>query len=285
MALRVKAGVIDSFREVRKMEHSGNTSEKANARVERRGEVPLVRMIDIHKWFGKVCALRGVNFEVKQNEIVGLVGDNGAGKSTLIKILSGFHLADRGEIHFEGNRVYIHNPKDAKRLGIETVYQEQALAPHVSIARNVFMGREPSRFIGFMNRKKMYEDSMDTISKLGLRIRDTDVAVEALSGGQRQGVAIARVLYFKAKLVILDEPTMALSVKESQQVMEFMKHLKEEGISVVFITHNIFHAYNIADRFVILSHGEGLADLRKEETSIDHLIELITIGRREQVTS
>jgi simple sugar transport system ATP-binding protein len=240
---------------------------------------PLVRMIDIHKYFGKVVALKGVNFEVKENEILGLVGDNGAGKSTLIKILSGFHQADRGETYFEGKKVHISSPKFAKRLGIETVYQEQALAPHISISRNVFMGREPTKFLGFMNRRKMDDDSLDTISKLGLRIKDTEAAVEALSGGQRQGVAIARVLYFKARLVILDEPTMALSVKESQQVMEFMKQLKTEGISVIFITHNIFHAYNAADRFFILSHGEGLADLEKKDTSIDHLIELITSGR------
>jgi simple sugar transport system ATP-binding protein len=240
---------------------------------------PLVRMIDIHKYFGKVVALKGVNFEVKENEILGLVGDNGAGKSTLIKILSGFHQADRGETYFEGKKVNISSPKFAKRLGIETVYQEQALAPHISISRNVFMGREPTKFLGFMNRRKMDDDSLDTISKLGLRIKDTEAAVEALSGGQRQGVAIARVLYFKARLVILDEPTMALSVKESQQVMEFMKQLKTEGISVIFITHNIFHAYNAADRFFILSHGEGLADLEKKDTSIDHLIELITSGR------
>ena len=247
----------------------------------RKTSTPLVRMIDIDKFFGKVVALKGVNFEVKENEILGLVGDNGAGKSTLIKILSGFHQADRGEIYFEGNKVHIHSPKYAKRLGIETVYQEQALAPHISISRNVFMGREPTKFLGFMNRRKMDHDSLDTISKLGLRIKDTEAAVEALSGGQRQGVAIARVLYFKAKLVILDEPTMALSVKESQQVMEFMKQLRSEGISVIFITHNIFHAYNAAERFFILSHGEGLADLKKKDTSIDHLIELITSGRRE----
>ena len=138
---------------------------------------------------------------------------------------------------------------------------------------------DKTKFLGFMNRRKMDNDSLDTISKLGLRIKDTEAAVEALSGGQRQGVAIARVLYFKAKLVILDEPTMALSVKESQQVMEFMKQLKTEGISVIFITHNIFHAYNAAERFFILSHGERLADLKKEDTSIDHLIELITSVR------
>jgi len=248
-------------------------------------ETPLVRMVDIDKWFGKVCALRGVNFEINQNEILGLVGDNGAGKSTLIKILSGFHPADRGEIYFEGKKVNIQSPKFAKKLGIETVYQEQALAPHISISRNVFMGREPTRLLGFMNKKKMDKDSLETMSKIGLKLKDTEAAVEALSGGQRQGVAIARVIYFKAKLVILDEPTMALSVKESRQVMDFMQQLKLEGISVVFITHNIFHAYNAAERFVILSHGEKLADIKKEDTSIDHLIELITSGAKQEKDS
>lgn len=238
----------------------------------------LVQMQDIHKWFGKVYALRGVNFEVGNNEIVGLVGDNGAGKSTLIKILSGFHPADRGNIYFEGERVRIHNPKDAKKLGIETVYQEQALAPHVSISRNVFMGREPTRWLGFLNKKVMDTESLDTLSKIGLRLRNPDAPVEALSGGQRQGVAIARVLYFKAKLVILDEPTIALSVKESRQVMEFIRQLKAEGISIVFITHNIYHVYQIAERFVILANGEKLGDIKKEDTSVDHLSEIITSG-------
>jgi len=246
-----------------------------------RGDTPLVRMVDIHKWFGKVCALRGINFEVQHNEIVGLVGDNGAGKSTLIKILSGYHGADRGEIYFEGKKINMSNPKDAKKLGIETVYQEQALSLHVSIARNVFMGRELTRTLGFMDRKRMDKESMDAITKLGLRIKDPEAVVEALSGGQRQGVAIARVLYFKAKLVILDEPTMALSVQESQQVLDFMQQLKAGGISVIFITHNIFHAYQAAERFFILSHGEALTDVRKEDTTIDHLIELIVSGKVE----
>lgn len=235
----------------------------------------LVQMHDIHKWFGKVCALRGVSFEVGGNEIVGLVGDNGAGKSTLIKILSGFHLADKGKIFFEGKQVNIKNPKEAKRLGIETVYQEQALAPHVSIARNIFMGREPTKSLGFLDKKMMDMESLETLSKIGLKLRDPETAVEALSGGQRQGVAIARVLYFKAKLVILDEPTIALSVKESKQVLEFMQQLKAEGISVVFITHNIYHVYQIAERFVILAHGQNIASIRKEDTSVDHLSELI----------
>jgi len=242
----------------------------------------LVRMVNIHKWFGKVYALRGVNFEVKYNEIVGLVGDNGAGKSTLIKILSGFYSADRGEIYFEGKKVDISNPRDAKEMGVETVYQEQALAPHVTIARNVFMGREPTRFLGFMNRKKMDQESQNILEKLGLVIQDPEVVVESLSGGQRQGVAIARVLYFKAKLVILDEPTIALSVKESEQVMDFIKQLKEQGISVIFITHNLYHAFKIAERFTVLAHGEKLADVRREETSIDHLSYLITTGKHQE---
>ena len=175
----------------------------------------------------------------------------------------------------------INTPKDAKLLGIETVYQEQALAPHVSISRNVFMGREPSKVFGIMDKKKMQRESMKTIEKLGLRIKDPEAMVEALSGGQRQGVAIARVLYFKAKLVILDEPTIALSVKESQQVMEFIQQLKGEGISVVFITHNLFHAFQIAERFVVLSHGERLTDVNRKDTTIEHLSRIIISGRHE----
>jgi simple sugar transport system ATP-binding protein len=246
-------------------------------------ETPLVRMVGIEKWFGKLCALRDINFHVGHGEIVGLVGDNGAGKSTLIKILSGFHPADKGEIFFEGKKAHINNPKVAKRLGIETVYQEQALAPHVSIARNVFMGREPTKALGFMNRRMMDEESMGAINRLGLRIKDPEAVVEALSGGQRQGVAIARVLYFEAKLVILDEPTIALSVKESQQVLDFTQQLRAQGISVIFITHNIFHVFQAATRFFILSHGEALTDVKKEDTDIDHLIELIVSGKKEKL--
>ncbi len=238
----------------------------------------LVEMKDIHKWFGTVYALRGVNLTVGHNEILGLVGDNGAGKSTLIKILSGFHLPDRGEIWFEGKKARIGKPRDAKSLGIETVYQEQALAPHVSISRNVFMGREPVKAFGFLDRRLMARESLSALAKIGLHLRSPDAIVETLSGGQRQGVAIARVLYFKAKLVILDEPTIALSVKESQQVMDFMLQLKAEGLSVIFITHNMYHAYQIAERFVIISHGQKTGDVSKADTSIDHLVELVIGG-------
>jgi simple sugar transport system ATP-binding protein len=245
------------------------------------GNGDLVRMVGIDKYFGRLCALKGVEFRVKHNEIVGLVGDNGAGKSTLIKILSGFHTADSGEIYFEGKKVHLGSPRDAKNLGIETVYQEQALAPHVSIPRNVFMGREITRGFGIMNGRRMHAESMKTLEKLGLLIKDAGAPVEALSGGQRQGVAIARVLYFKAKLVILDEPTIALSVKESQQVMDFMKQLREQGISVVFITHNLFHAFQIAERFVVLARGELLADVERKDSYVEHLSELIITGHHE----
>jgi len=235
----------------------------------------LVKMVNIEKWFGKVHALEGIDFEVKCSEIVGLVGDNGAGKSTLIKVLSGYHLADKGEIYFEGKKVNITSSLHARKLGIETVYQEQALAPNLSISRNIFMGREPVRSLGFMDKKSMDRGSMEALESIGLHLRSPDALITMLSGGERQGVAIARALHFKAKLVILDEPTIALSVGEAQQVLEFIKQLKREGISVIFITHNLYHVFPSADRFVVLTRGEKVADIQRKDTSIDDLFELI----------
>lgn len=238
----------------------------------------LVKMVGIHKWFGRVHALRGVDFEVKQPETVGLVGDNGAGKSTLIKVLSGYHQADRGEIYFEGKEVRMSSPRDARSLGIETVYQEQALAPNLSISRNVFMGREPVTRVGFLDRNTMDEDSMGALRSIGLQLRSPAVPVSTLSGGERQGVTIARALHFEAKLVILDEPTMALSVKEVQEVLEFISQLKKKGIAVIFITHNLYHIFSIVDRIVVLAHGEKIADVKKEGTSVENLTHLIVRG-------
>jgi len=227
-------------------------------------EKSLVKMAGVHKWFGKVHALKGVDFEIRHSEIVGLVGDNGAGKSTLIKVLSGYHLADKGEISFEGKRVNITSSLDARKLGIETVYQEQALAPNMSISRNIFMGRELVRSLGFMDKKAMDGGSMEALKSIGLHLRSPDALIAMLSGGERQGVAIARVLHFKAKLVILDEPTIALSVKEAQQVLEFIKQLRREGVSVIFITHNLYHVFPSADRFVVLTRG-GKDSRRREK--------------------
>jgi len=238
----------------------------------------LLRMEGIHKWFGKVRALNGVDFSINKAENIGLVGDNGAGKSTLIKVIAGYHQASKGEIYFDSKKVKISSPKDARALGIETVYQEQALAPHLSISRNIFMGREPSRVLGFLRKDVMNDESMGALRSIGLKLRSPDIPIATLSGGERQGVAIARALHFKAKLVILDEPTIALSVKEVREVLEFVRELKRKGISVIFITHNLNQIFAIADRIVVLSHGEKLVDVEKKDTTIDKLSEIIVRG-------
>ena len=238
----------------------------------------LLRLEGIHKWFGKVHALKGVDFEVKKGEVVGLVGDNGAGKSTLIKVISGYHRANEGRIFWEGNEVKLSSPKDSRVLGVETLYQEQALAPHLSIARNVFMGREPSSRLGFMDKKTMNTESMDALASIGLHLRSPDVMVSTLSGGERQGVAIARAIHFEAKLVILDEPTIALSVKEVQEVLDFVQELKGKGIAVIIIAHNLYHVYSVADRIVVIAHGQELFNMQTKDTSVDYLSKIIVRG-------
>lgn len=235
----------------------------------------LLRLENVSKRFGKILALNDINLTFRESQVSGLVGDNGAGKSTLIKIISGYHMADTGTLYWKGQKVNISMPKHARNLGIETVYQEQALAPDLNIARNVFMGREPSKAIGFLEEKKMEEESMEAMKSLGLRIKSPDQLVKKLSGGQRQGVAIARALHFEAKLVILDEPTIALSVKEVQEVLEFVNSLREKGISVIFIAHNLHHVFSVADRIVVMSQGEILSDVETKDTTVDDLSNLI----------
>ncbi|MBE9474725.1 MAG: sugar ABC transporter ATP-binding protein [Chloroflexi bacterium] len=238
----------------------------------------LLKLEGIHKWFGKVHALKGVDFEVNKGEVVGLVGDNGAGKSTLIKVISGYHRANEGRIFWEGNEVKLSSPKDSRALGVETLYQEQALAPHLSIARNVFMGREPSSTLGFMEKSTMNTESMAALASIGLHLRSPDVMVSTLSGGERQGVAIARAIHFEAKLVILDEPTIALSVKEVQEVLDFVQVGKEKGISVIFIAHNLYHVYSVADRIVVIAHGQELANMQTKDTTVDDISKIVVRG-------
>lgn len=238
----------------------------------------LLKLEGIHKWFGKVHALKGVDFEVKKGEVVGLVGDNGAGKSTLIKVVSGYHRANEGRIFWEGKEVNLSSPKDSRALGVETLYQEQALAPHLSIARNIFMGREPSSVLGFMDKSTMNTESMDALASIGLHLRSPDVMVSTLSGGERQGVAIARAIHFEAKLVILDEPTIALSVKEVQEVLDFVQELKGKGISVIIIAHNLYHVYSVADRIVVIAHGQELFNMQTKDTTVDYLSKIIVRG-------
>ncbi len=243
---------------------------------------PLLAVKDIWKSFGTVVALKGVSFEMNRGEVVGLLGDNGAGKSTLAKIIAGVFPPDKGEVWFDGRKVRWRSPKEAREAGIEMVYQDLALIDLLSVSRNFFLGREPVKKIGpfkFLDLKKMNTESLNRVREIGVGIRDPTVRVSALSGGERQAVAIARALYFNAKLVILDEPTANLSVRETHKVLELVKDLKNRGIGVIFITHNVYHVYEVADKFVILDRGVKIATYSKEEVSPEDIIETIRLGK------
>lgn len=244
----------------------------------------LIEMKGIFKHFGTVTALKNVNFHIQNNEIVGLVGDNGAGKSTLIKILTGVFSPDSGEIFFEGEKIKLSSPKIARDLGIETVHQNLALIDLMSIARNFFLGREPVRKLGgvinVLNKNKIEDVTKEVLTEIGINVRSVDEEVSILSGGERQSVAIGRAIHFGAKLLVLDEPTAALSIKESQKVLDYVLEARDRGLSVIFITHNIYHVYSVADRFTILEHGEKLGDFKKDEVCTDDLIEVIRSGKK-----
>ncbi|PLV59148.1 ATP-binding cassette domain-containing protein [Thermotoga sp. KOL6] len=238
----------------------------------------IVEMRGIKKSFGKVQALKGVDFYVKKQEIVGLLGDNGAGKSTLIKILVGYYQPDEGEIYFEGKKVFFKSPWDSRRMGIETVYQDLALVNLMPIWRNFFLGREITRKVGpikFLDVGKMKKIAREVLKDVGIFIRSPDETVAFLSGGERQAVAIARAIYFGAKLLILDEPTAALSVGETKKVLEHILEAKKRGISVIFITHNIYHVYEVADRLVLLEKGEKIGDYDKKEVTPEKVMNII----------
>ncbi|MBZ0307699.1 MAG: ATP-binding cassette domain-containing protein, partial [Anaerolineae bacterium] len=226
----------------------------------------LVEMQDIYKSFGRVKALNGVDFHVDKGEIVGLLGDNGAGKSTLIKTLTGVHTPTSGQIFFEGQPVTISSPHVARELGIETVYQDFALVPLMSIARNFWLGREPTRRLGpfkLLDLKRMAAEAHVALMDVGIHIRDAGEEVGKMSGGERQSIAIGRAVYFGKKLLILDEPTSALSVGETRKVMEYTRAAKAKGMGVIFISHNIGQVHDIADRFTIISHGRKVGDFYK----------------------
>lgn len=235
----------------------------------------IISVRDLHKWYSGVHALKGVTLDFRRGEALGLVGDNGAGKSTLINILSGVHRADKGEIKVEGREVSIATPRDAMDLGIETIYQYNSMVPTMSIARNLFIGREPTRFsilgVGILDQKKMAEESIRAIANVDLHLRSPDALVGELSGGQRQGVAIARAMHFKSKVMILDEPTNHLSVKETNKVIGFVRGLKEQGVTGVFISHNMHHVFDCCDRVVAMARGEVVLDKRVADTSIDEV--------------
>jgi simple sugar transport system ATP-binding protein len=236
---------------------------------------PLIECTGLQKWYSGVHALKNVSFTVQHGEAVGLVGDNGAGKTTLIKILSGVHKADAGTIRIEGQEVAIRNPRHAMELGLETIYQYNSMVPTMTIARNVFIGREPLKWsiggFGFMDQKKMRAESVQAIADVDLHLRSPDALVGELSGGQRQGVAIARAMHFKSKALILDEPTNHLSVKETDKVLGFVRDLKAQGVTGIFISHNMHHVFQCCDRIVAMARGEIVFDKPTRDTSIDEV--------------
>jgi simple sugar transport system ATP-binding protein len=239
----------------------------------------LVYMEKVGIRFAKVVALDGVDFTVGRNEVVGLLGDNGAGKSTLIKCLNGYHKVSSGNIYFDGKHADFNSPADARDAGIETAYQDLALVNLMTIARNFFLGREVEKKIGpfkLLDQKKMNEISARSLAEVGLRnIRAMHESVNFLSGGERQAIAIGRASYFGAKLLILDEPTAALSVTETEWVLRLVKEAKAGGLAVILISHNAYEVYEVADRFVVLQHGKNYANVKREDTDAKELIELI----------
>jgi simple sugar transport system ATP-binding protein len=251
---------------------------------------PLIELKEITKSFGTVRALDNVTMHVNQPEVVGLIGDNGAGKSTLIKILSGVYSPDSGEIHIRGKKVEGRwTVAQAHQAGIETVYQDRALAVQHTIACNIFMGREIRFPLGLINVRKQHQEAERLMREIGFtsRVFSPDSVVATLSGGERQGVAIARALYFEAELLILDEPTTALSLTETQKVYSFMLAAKDKGRSVIFISHNIYHAYDIADRFIILDRGSVVMQAEKSEIEsaerlVQHMKDFARAGRQER---
>jgi simple sugar transport system ATP-binding protein len=241
--------------------------------------VPVISCRGLDKWYAGVHALKNVDLDIQQGEVIGLVGDNGAGKSTLINILSGAQQPDVGEIRVNGELVDIDSTRAAIDLGIETIYQHTAMVATLSIARNIFLGRELMSFklggFGWIDHKKMAREAARALALVGQEARSPNAIIGELSGGQRQGVAIARAMYFKSKVMILDEPTNHLAVKEINRVLEFVQQLKSQNVTVIFISHNIHHVYPICDRIVMMARGAKIADTPKDETSIDAIHKML----------
>jgi simple sugar transport system ATP-binding protein len=236
----------------------------------------IIEMKNICKYFGEVEACREVQFKVGRNEVVGLLGDNGAGKSTLIKIITGYHQPTTGEIFFNGKKLEGISVAKARELGIETVYQERALADLQPLWRNIFMGRELTRGGGFLDVKKMKEETQKLmIGSMGFTSTAVtpDSVVGSFSGGEKQGVAIVRALYFRAELIVLDEPTMGLSLSETRKLLEFVRDIKKAGKACIFIDHNVFHVYSVADRVVVLDRGRIAGEFLTKDITLDQLME------------
>ena len=235
----------------------------------------LLTLKKVSKFFGPLRALCEVDFDIYPGEIHALVGDNGAGKSTLVKTISGAHQADKGEIFFKGKPVSITGPDDAFALGIATVYQDLALVGTRDVAHNLFVGREPTRW-GMVDRRKMLRETRAVINLLNIDIPSVDVLVSNLSGGQRQAVAIGRAVHEGRSILVLDEPTAALGVRESHQMLTLIEKLRDHGTAVLIVSHNLLHVFRIADWITVLRGGQIVGTRRKSETSADEIVKMIT---------
>lgn len=244
--------------------------------------VHLLEVDRVSKYFGSVIALREVSAHLDPGEVLCVLGDNGAGKSTLIKILSGVHQPDLGRLLVDGEETGFHSPREARARGIATVYQDLALIPLMPIWRNFFLGAEPRKgppLLRFFDIRRARREVRDHLSEMGIDIRDPDQPVGTLSGGERQALAIARAVFFGARVLILDEPTSALGVKQAGIVLRYILQAGERGVGVIFITHNPHHAYPVGDRFVILNRGQSLGTFAKKELDQQELVRLMAGGR------
>jgi D-xylose transport system ATP-binding protein len=250
------------------------------------GGTPLVEMMDMRVSFGGVHAVKDVSIDLRPGEILGLVGGNGAGKSTLIKTLSGAQKADSGQILIDGEQVSISSPRDAKNLGIETIYQTLALAENQDAPSNMFLGRELMTRWGTLDDSSMEDAARKVMGRLNPKFQNFKMPVESLSGGQRQSVAIAKAVYFNARILIMDEPTAALGPAETEQVRELMRQLKAEGIGIIMISHDIHDVFDLADRISVMLQGKLVGTVNKDDVTMDEVLAMIIIGKMpEEVTT
>jgi D-xylose transport system ATP-binding protein len=247
-------------------------------------EKTLLALRGVSKRFGAVEALVRVDFQVREGEVMALVGDNGAGKSTLIKGIAGIYSFDEGEINFDGARVTIHGPRDSAALGIEVVYQDLALADNLDVVANMFLGREPMTSFWRLDEARMERDAIQTLDSLAVTtLQSVRRTVTSLSGGQRQAVAVAKAVMWNSRLVILDEPTAALGVAQTRQVLDLVRRLADRGLGVVLISHNLYDVFEVADRITVLRLGRKVAELVTRATSQQEVVHAITAGALETV--
>ncbi len=241
---------------------------------------PLLHAVNLTKRFGGLTAVNNVSLDVYPGEVVGLLGDNGAGKSTFIKMISGVYSQDEGEIFFKGQKLSLNNPREARDMGIETIYQDLALAENLDVGSNVFLGREVKKpFLGWyvqtLDRKHMHDEALTVLRRLDIRIPTMHTPIRSLSGGQRQAVAIARAIYWDAKMLILDEPTAALGVSEQRKVLTLVRTLRDQGVPIIIISHNMQDVFAVADRVVVMRRGNNVGERKIQQTTVDEIVSLM----------